>query len=532
MSMNEKETANVEQTEKYVTKYDRKMQKREELKKKQKKEDRISTIIGVLVVVALAALVASFPIRNYMAVNENYIQVAGEKVTRVEFDYNYNIVKNNYLTQYGDYLSYFGLDTTQDLATQQYTEDLSWKDYFEQMAVESIITTKALTAEGQAAGFTYDDTEEYAAFEEMAKQAAENSGVSTKEYISQFYGPYATMDRIEEFAREAMYANAYYAQVSEGKGATDDEIQSYYEENKVDYDSVDYYLTTIKADIPTEPTELADPVEETTEETAEGTDTTEAISEDYQPSEAEIEKAMSDAKALAEEAVATEGELQENIQNADAVYVTREWLFDESRQEGDTTIIEDTSSYSYYVLSFVKRYRDEAPSADVRMIAVSEENDGQAIIDEWKAGDATAESFGALADKYNEGTSFTAEGGLYQAVTPGGTLEELVAWIFDEARAVGDVGVVDTSDGTSYVLYYAGPNDPEWKLNIADVLLSETMTAYLETICDPIEVVDEKGKLNYLKVEAATEEATDVTDETVATDATAETDATTESTAE
>lgn len=505
MSKNEKET---EQTEKFVTKYDRKMQKRQEQKQKEKKEKLVSTILGVVIVAALLCLVASFPIRTYMAVNETYIKVNGENISRVEFDYNYNVVKNNYISQYGSYLSYFGLDTSKDFSTQMYSDTLSWKDYFEQMAVESITTDKALRAEAEAAGFTHDTTEEVASYVESLKAAAQTAGVSVKEYVKQNYGSYATVGRIKKFMESAFYTNAYYTKVSEDKAATDEEITAYYEENKSDYDSVDYYMTVIDADIPTEPTELADPVEETAENTdSENTENTEDTP--YQPSEAEKEKAMADAKELADaavETVATEGELQENILKASAANVTGEWLFDESRKEGDTTVIEDATNFRYYVLSFVKRYRDESPSADVRIIAAAD-NNGQEILDEWTNGDATEESFAALADSYNEGTSFTAEGGLYQAVTPNGTQEELAAWIFDDARAAGDTASIDTAEGYNYVVYYVGPNDPKWKLDIADTLLADTMTQYLDEICSKVEVEDPEGNLNYLKVEAEQEAA-------------------------
>lgn len=129
----------------------------------------------------------------------------------------------------------------------------------------------------------------------------------------------------------------------------------------------------------------------------------------------------------------------------------------------------------------------------------------QAILDEWTNGDATEESFAALADRYNVDTTFTAEGGLYQAVTPAGTQEELAAWIFDKARTAGDTAVVSTEQGYSYVLYYVGTNDPKWRIDIADTLLADIMTQYLDEICDKVDVEDSKGNLNYLKVEAQQE---------------------------
>ena len=499
----EQKTEETKTQEKYVTKYDRKIQQREEQKKKEKREKGISTFVSVVVVLALVCLVAYFPIRSYMEVNETVVKIGGEDVSKVEFDYNYNLTKNNYLAQYGSFLSYYGLDVNSDFSTQIYDQNtgLTWEDFFQQMAVESIVTDKALKAQAEAEGFTYDVSKEYTAFEQSLKQAAEKAQVSTRVYLQQTYGHYATLGRIKGFLQDAIYANAYYRHVSELKAATDEEVMAYYQENTADYDSVDYYLTTIDAQLPTEPTELADPVEET-ETDAESTEET-----TYQPSEAEIEKAMADARELADAAVETvtaDGELQENVLQASAPYAIREWLFDDSRKEGDTTVIEDSSSYRVYVLSFVKRYIDETPSADVRIVAVGE-NDAQAIITEWQNGGANEDSFAALADKYNVGTSFATEGGLYEGVTPDGTQDALSSWIFDASRKTGDVESIETENG-KYVVYYVGTNKAKYQLDIADTLLSRTMEAYLTEIESTVSVEDEKGNLKYLQVSDAAEE--------------------------
>ena len=88
-----------------MTKYDRKMQAYEEQEKKAKAHKNIGNVIGVVIVLAVAALVLSFPIRNYMAVNGTYINVGGEKVTKVEFDYHYAMARTGFIAQYSNYLS-------------------------------------------------------------------------------------------------------------------------------------------------------------------------------------------------------------------------------------------------------------------------------------------------------------------------------------------------------------------------------------------------------------------------------------------
>ena len=540
MSKNEKVTENKEQKEqteqKVMTKYDRKVQKRKEEKEKEKKEERISTAVGIVFLVALVCLVASFPIRTYLATHETYVVINGEEVNKVEFDYVYNTSKNNYITQYGSYLSYFGLDTSKDLSTQMYSDTLTWQDYFEQNAVESLKQNKALMAEAKAAGFTYDTTDEYNTFKETIKTSAAAAGVSDKEYVRSIYGSYATMGRIEEYVKNDMVMNAYYQKLQEDNAPSDDEIQSYYEENKATYDSVDYRLTTIEADLPTEPTELADPVEETAADTTGTTDGTTAADSTqdtaYQPSDAEIAKAMEDAKVLADDAeqtVAKDGEAHENEKKSSVNYMISDWLFDDARKAGDTTVITNDNSHCYYVVAFEKRYLDETPSADVRVIIPTEDKTGEEILEEWKNGAATEDSFAELCKKYTQDTSAVENGGLFEQVTKTGMTEELSNWIFDSSRQAGDTVAITVSDST-YVLYYIGQDQPEWKINIKNTLVSDTMSQHVQDITADVTVEDPKGKLNYLKVQAeesaaaetATAETQEITEEqTAATEETA-----------
>ena len=542
MSKNEKVTENKEQKEqteqKVMTKYDRKVQKRKEEKEKEKKEERISTAVGIVFLVALVCLVASFPIRTYLATHETYVVINGEEVNKVEFDYVYNTSKNNYITQYGSYLSYFGLDTSKDLSTQMYSDTLTWQDYFEQNAVESLKQNKALMAEAKAAGFTYDTTDEYNTFKETIKTSAAAAGISEKEYVRSIYGSYATMGRIEEYVKNDMVMNAYYQKLQEDNAPSDDEIQSYYEENKATYDSVDYRLTTIEADLPTEPTELADPVEETAADTTGSTDGTAATDSTqdtaYQPSDAEIAKAMEDAKVLADDAeqtVAKDGEAHENEKKSSVNYLISDWLFDDARKAGDTTVITNDNSHCYYVVAFEKRYLDETPSADVRVIIPTEDKTGEEILEEWKNGAATEDSFAELCKKYTQDTSAVENGGLFEQVTKTGMTEELSNWIFDSSRQAGDTVAITVSDST-YVLYYIGQDQPEWKINIKNTLVSDTMSQHMQDITADVTVEDPKGKLNYLKVQAeesaaaetetATAETQEITEEqTAATEETA-----------
>lgn len=534
--MSKKESQNIEeQKEKVVTKYDLKMQKRAEEKARAKKEKQVSLITSILIVAALVCFMASFPIRSYLTVHGTYVKVAGENISRLEFDYNYNMALNNYMNQYGTYLSYMGLDLTGDLSTQMYSDSLTFKDFFEKMAVENIIQTKALKAEAKAAGFTYDATKDYEDYLNYVSQAAEAAGMTEKQFVQENFGTYATTSRLKPIVMENLESSAYYDSVSDEKMPSDEDAENYYAENKDSYDSIDYRMTVINAELPTEPTDLADKTEDTatTDNTTGSTSTDSTTGTDtttYEPSEAEIAYAMEQAKAEADTAlksIAKDGELKENAKRTSLASVTREWLFDESRKAGDTTIIEDENNNRYYVLAFEKRYLDETPTVDVRAVILSDDGDVSAdsVLEEWKSGAATEDSFAELADKYNTASTTTSEGGLFEALSVSNVSDELKDWMTDSSRVNGDTAVIaPEGESYTYVLYFIGTNEAEWMKSIKNTLLTDIMANYLEEITANYSVEDSKNNLNYLKVEAAESAAAAASES-----ASAETDASTES---
>lgn len=497
-----KETKDTEEKQKkIVTKYDRKVQRRKEQKQKEERDKKIGRVVGIVLAAALVCFIASFPIRTFLTVKGTYITVDGKSVSRVEYDYYYNTAMSNYLNGQGAWLYYVGIDLTGDLSQQMYSEDMSFKDFFDEMAVDLISQNKALVKEARAAGFAFDTSENYKEYMKALKEYVAEEGTTMKAYIRAVYGTYATESRVKPFVEEMMYANAYYDSVVGAMTFTQDEIQQYYEENKNDYDLIDFRVTTVSAELPTEPTELADPAA-----TAAPAETDAAGS--YEPSEAEIAAAMDKARTEAEnveKTIRTEVEQTEGAVYSDVTYMLREWLFSEERKPGDTTIIEDATSHRYYVLAFEKRYRNESLSADARVVITSDGN-GQEILDEWKSGEATEASFAELCDRYNKSENISVEGGLYEGITVSNLSEDMRDWISDSSRVSGDTAAFSPEeDSYTYVVYYLAPNRAEWIISIEGTLRSNRASEYIDRLIDSVTVEDKKGNLNYLKVYAQRE---------------------------
>lgn len=478
--------------QKVVTRYDRKMQRRREEEAKAKRDQKIAAAVGIAFLAVVLILILSFPIRNLLAVSSDYIKVGDEGITRVEFDYNYAVARNSYLNEYGSYLSMFGMTDLASLENQMYSGTLTFRDYFEELAVENIRNTKALSAEAKVEGFTYDTTAEYEEMRAQLQSYADEAGVSLKEYIRKNYGTYATEGRLEDIIRETIFTTAFYAQKAEELAATDDEVQSYYEENRDTYDSVDYHMSIVTAELPATAPDGSVVYDENGNEAA------------YTPTEEEIAAAMEEAKSAAEALQAQVTESGDEYINASNSSVTnsmvREFLYDESRKAGDTTVIEDAYLNRYLVVSFDDRYLDEAPTVDMRAIVTST-YDPQMILDEWSGGEATEESFIGLAGLYDENNM----GGydfLYEGLDPAVMSEQEAEWLGSADRAAGDTAAFTDESGTGYVFYYVGQNEAAWKLSIRSTLLEQNMNNYLDTISENYPV-DGKGNLNYLKVQEA-----------------------------
>ena len=433
-----KEKQTEEQSDKVVTRYDRKMEKRKKEEEKERRSWKRFKIVSIVILAAVAVSIV-FSIgtsfyNRYTVLNQTYFQVGDHDITRLEYNYYFNNVYSNYLSMYGSYVSMMGLDTTVDLDEQTYpgNENMTWKDYFDQSAVEQIQQIKAMADEARENGFEYDSSEDMASYETEIAAQAESASVSESEYYTLMYGDYATPSRIETFVEENLLASAYYNHLVEENQPADDEITAYYEENKNSYDTVTYrsfYFevdtsageetgseettaaeTTTAAEETTVEETTLDTAEETAEETTAAEETTveetttgaeETAAEETTAAEAETETASEEETGMTDEEIAAamdelkvqademaarleagedfedlcveyasedqkenyggeeDGSLTEEGSYFGAPSVAADWLFDESRQEGDITVLESESLNRYYVVQFISRQNDE-----------------------------------------------------------------------------------------------------------------------------------------------------------------------------
>lgn len=362
--------------QKVMTKYDRKMEERRKQKEKDKRQEKIAKItfsaIGIILVAAIVISVAISIITKQTALNGTYIKVGDHEITQLEYDYYYNSAVNSYLTSMSLYMpvEYLGLDTTKDFAQQQYSDNMTWKDMFDQMTVEQIRQMKAMTDDAQKNGFSYDGlADDYDDFLSQINDAAAQQGVSVSEYYKQAFGSYATAKNIEPFAKDSITANAYYQDLLEKNAPAEDEVKAYYEEHKTDYDQVDYrsFVFTTGLDAEASEEEVAEAVEKIKADAQEMAD---ARKDGTDFNELCLKYATEDTKENYEDAD-TDYSLAEGRYRAAIPTLVADWLYEDGRSAGDIEVLEDADSNRYYVVEFINRYFDEENYTSISNVIAS-----------------------------------------------------------------------------------------------------------------------------------------------------------------
>lgn len=111
----------------------------------------------------------------------------------------------------------------------------------------------------------------------------------------------------------------------------------------------------------------------------------------------------------------------------------------------------------------------------------------QDILDQWKNGDATEESFGELAKEHTADGNGDV-GGLYEDVYENQMVTEFNDWIFDESRAYGDTDLVKTEFG--YHVMYFVDSEPAWEVYTEEQYVYEKLQAMVDAGYEkwPIEI--------------------------------------------
>lgn len=495
----------------------------EEMEKeaRRKRNTKIYAVIGAVVVI-LAAILLIWNSGIFQR-NTTVAEIDGEKVTAAQVAYYYY---NNKILQtaqvynsYGmaDYISYSLSESPKDQvitesAIAEFGLDESYvgktyHDYFLDDALSSLRQVYALCAAAEDAGYTLSDEGK-----ETVNEALENidsnrevylttygANLSRTKYLQLIYGSTMTEKAYTTCLENSQLASEFYTDnFNTLADYSAEELDAYYQENKDSMDTVSYFYRYF--DGTAEKTTDADgnTVEPTDEETAA------AMAEAQKLANSDLELILADPDYVRdnEDYTETSGQL-----STDSLYY--DWLMDGERQKNDVTVLE--SSYGYYVLFFDERFLDETPTVNVRHILIEAKNEddpatedvdestqdptdevyaaaeqkAQELLDQWKAGEATEESFAALAEEYSVDPGSNTNGGLYKQVAPGDMIEAFNDWIFADERQSGDTGLVqNTVNDTKgwHVLYYVGQDEPVWMITARQAIWANDLENNVEIV--------------------------------------------------
>lgn len=506
---------------------------------KRKEEKRSNLLYGVIAVAVLVAVIASFIWRgDFASKTATAATIDGEKYTVSQVNYYYQTAYRNFVNQYSYLTSYMGLNTGATLRSQAINETaaamlgielpevdadaasdpdrdplmpvgMTWHDYFLDQALDNMTVIQAALKAADAEGFQYPASvqAQYDDNMDSLKTAAAASGVSVSQYLKANFGAGLTEKVYGEELMRGLRYNAYSDARQKSLTYSDSELEEAYSAAPNSYDLVSYESVSVSG-------------------AAESS--IDAEGNTVEPTEAETAAALLSAQIKAQailDGFNGGGKLEDLANEQDGSYsnneratysagsVTSEWLFDSGRKAGDAALLEDGNIQ--YVVVFHDRFRDENPTIDIRHIlvplgtgSIAEGEDGyedqqaqlkadahakaEELLSQWQSGEATEDSFAALAMKESaDGSKY--DGGLYTEVYQGQMVAEFNDWCFDAARKSGDTGVVDTQYG-AHVMYFSGENMKRWQSQVADTLRREAYASWESSLKEGVTIQkDESG---------------------------------------
>ena len=122
----------------------------------------------------------------------------------------------------------------------------------------------------------------------------------------------------------------------------------------------------------------------------------------------------------------------------------------------------------------------------------------QDLLDQWEKEGGTEELFAQFAMEHTEDPGSMTTGGLYTDIYVGQMVEPFETWCFDENRAYGDTGLVQTNYG--YHIMYFVDSEEIWFANVRDLIVSDRSLAVVNKAAEkwPMEADYKKIALGQL----------------------------------
>jgi hypothetical protein len=433
----------------------------------------------------------------------------------------------------------FGLDVNKPLDKQFFDEEAgqTWADYFLESAKRTAVSVYALNDVAKAEGFTL--SEELAGnvdsiISNFSLYASVYGYADADAYVKAMYGKGATVEGMRKYVEMSLLTDSYRNAHQDALTFTDEELRAAEAENFHKYSSFTYnyyYLPAsrfLEGGTANEDGSTTYSPEEEAASVVAAKEAAESIKNSGITSVEDLDAAVAALPINAESTTAKSTGYTDYAYSAIDKDLA-EWLTDSNRKAGDVEVIanlststaddgtETTETLGYFVALFHSANDNSFALKNVRHILVSFEGGttdetgytvysdeekaaakagAQEILDAWMAGEATEDSFAALATEKTTDTGSAANGGLYEDIYPGQMVPEFEDWCFDSSRKVGDTGIVETTYGY-HVMYFVGDSAQTYRdYQIASELATAAQDAWYNNIVDTAEVTE--GEIKYL----------------------------------
>jgi len=270
----------------------------------------------------------------------------------------------NFLSSYGSYAAYFGLDYTKPLDTQVCgisENGCTWQQFFLASALNSWKNYQSLAAEAEAANYQLDPAfvQELESIAEMMDQNALMYGLESGEALLQSnVGKGAAMSDYIHYMNLYYPGNLYFDELCNANAPTDAEVETYFNENEAAYAESglkreDKYVDVRHILIMPEGADSSNIRTETFDDAAWAN--AENKAREVMDLFLEGDKSEDNFAALAmeysQDGSAATGGLYTNVAKGQMVENFENWCFDEARQTGDYGIVK--TEFGYHLMFFV-----------------------------------------------------------------------------------------------------------------------------------------------------------------------------------
>lgn len=309
---------------------------------------------------------------TYTASDEKVIAAAdavvatmgGYTLTNSQLQVYYWMEVQNFLSSYGSYAAYFGLDTTQPLDTQVCgltDTGETWQQFFLAGALNSWHNYQALTAEAENVGFELDaaiQAELEAIPETMEQNALLYGFENAEEFLAYNVGNGATIDDYIAFMETYYPGTAYYNAQVEANAPSEEAMEDYFAANQQTYldsglSQEDKYVSVRHVLIMPEGADSSTIRSETFDDAA--WEASRVRAEELLTQWEQGDKSEDSFATLAmensQDGSASMGGLYTDIVKGQMVENFENWCFDDSRTYGDYGIVE--TEFGYHLMFYV-----------------------------------------------------------------------------------------------------------------------------------------------------------------------------------